>query len=134
MSMTAAICVMLIGCFLAAVDAPRQDVAADQLQGPGGAVGRRRRVRSGQRQHSVRDAGSGCVRSRSVTVSSLQATSCGLEAVAVLLSRASQRVSYRSLCVPEDLQDRGVDTLPQSYYAQDALRVWDALLRYTPLT
>ncbi|KAF3705496.1 Arachidonate 15-lipoxygenase B [Channa argus] len=55
---------------------------------------------------------------------------CGLQALPHLLSRATQRISYRSLCVPDDLSDRGVDKLPQSYYAQDAQRVWDALHRF----
>uniref|UniRef100_A0A3P8T268 Lipoxygenase domain-containing protein n=1 Tax=Amphiprion percula TaxID=161767 RepID=A0A3P8T268_AMPPE len=35
--------------------------------------------------------------------------------------------TYRSLCIPDDLKDRGLDNLPQSYYTQDALKVWDAL-------
>lgn len=65
----------------------------------------------------------------SVLVSSPQAVGSGLEAIPVVLSRASRRVSYRSLCIPDDLKDRGVDKPPQSYYAQDALRVWDALHR-----
>lgn len=64
-----------------------------------------------------------------VLVSSLQANGCGLQALPVLLSQASDRIRYSSLCVPEDLKDRGVDTLPQSYYGQDALRVWAALHR-----
>ncbi|XP_040006283.1 hydroperoxide isomerase ALOXE3 isoform X2 [Xiphias gladius] len=55
---------------------------------------------------------------------------CGLQAIPLVLSRASQRIHYRSLCVPDDLSDRGVDKLPQSHYAQDALRVWDALHRF----
>ncbi|KAG7515431.1 hydroperoxide isomerase ALOXE3-like [Solea senegalensis] len=55
---------------------------------------------------------------------------CGLKAIPVVLSRASKGIRYRSLCVPEDLSDRGVDKLPQSYYAQDALRVWRALHRF----
>ncbi|KAK2827965.1 hypothetical protein Q5P01_018999 [Channa striata] len=55
---------------------------------------------------------------------------CGLQALPFLLSRATQRISYRSLCVPDDVKDRGVDKLPQSYYAQDALRVWDAVHRF----
>lgn len=59
----------------------------------------------------------------------LQAVGCGLEALPILLSRSSKRMSYRSLCVPDDLSDRGVDKLPQSYYAEDALRVWNALHR-----
>ncbi|XP_075994012.1 polyunsaturated fatty acid lipoxygenase ALOX15B [Genypterus blacodes] len=59
-----------------------------------------------------------------------KAVGCGLEAVPVLISRAGARIRYRSLCVPDDLADRSVDKLPQSYYAQDAQRVWDALHRF----
>ncbi|KAK9537042.1 hypothetical protein VZT92_006780 [Zoarces viviparus] len=59
-----------------------------------------------------------------------KASGSGLEALPVLLSRASERIRYESLCVPDDLRHRGVDKLPQSYYAQDALRVWDALHRF----
>ncbi|XP_070839453.1 polyunsaturated fatty acid lipoxygenase ALOX15B [Chaetodon trifascialis] len=59
-----------------------------------------------------------------------KATGSGLQTLPVLLSRASERIHYRSLCVPDDLMDRGVDKLPQSYYAQDALRVWDTLHRF----
>uniref|UniRef100_A0A672YF86 Hydroperoxide isomerase ALOXE3-like n=1 Tax=Sphaeramia orbicularis TaxID=375764 RepID=A0A672YF86_9TELE len=55
---------------------------------------------------------------------------CGLKALPVVLSRASARMRYRSLCVPDDVSDRGVDKLLQSFYAQDALRVWDALQRF----
>ncbi|XP_029303447.1 hydroperoxide isomerase ALOXE3 isoform X2 [Cottoperca gobio] len=59
-----------------------------------------------------------------------KASGSGLQALPVLFSRASQRVSYGSLCVPDDLTMRGVDKLPQNYYAQDAWRVWDALHRF----
>ncbi|XP_068436968.1 polyunsaturated fatty acid lipoxygenase ALOX15B [Clinocottus analis] len=59
-----------------------------------------------------------------------KAVGSGLEAIPVLLSRASDRIRYESLCVPDDLMQRGVDQLPQSYYAQDALRVWGALHRF----
>lgn len=59
-----------------------------------------------------------------------KAVACGLQAVPVLLSRAAARLHYRSMCVPEDLADRGVDELPNSLYAQDARRVWDALHRF----
>uniref|UniRef100_A0A3Q3A9N7 Zgc:152891 n=1 Tax=Kryptolebias marmoratus TaxID=37003 RepID=A0A3Q3A9N7_KRYMA len=58
-----------------------------------------------------------------------QAVGSGLMTVPSLLSRASARLCYRSLCVPDDLSDRGVDKLPHSFYAQDARRVWDALHR-----
>ncbi|XP_024117012.1 polyunsaturated fatty acid lipoxygenase ALOX15B [Oryzias melastigma] len=59
-----------------------------------------------------------------------QAVASGLKAIQALLSRASARIRYRSLCVPDDLLDRGVHGLPHSYYAEDAHRVWDALYRF----
>ncbi|XP_053188070.1 polyunsaturated fatty acid lipoxygenase ALOX15B [Scomber japonicus] len=59
-----------------------------------------------------------------------KAVGCGMQALSVFLSRASARIFYRSMCVPDDLSDRAVDKLPKSYYAQDALRVWDALHRF----
>ncbi|XP_035522311.1 polyunsaturated fatty acid lipoxygenase ALOX15B [Morone saxatilis] len=54
----------------------------------------------------------------------------GLQTLPILLSRASERIYYHSLCVPDDLADRALDKLSQSYYAQDALRVWDVLHRF----
>uniref|UniRef100_A0A3Q0S5U3 Zgc:152891 n=1 Tax=Amphilophus citrinellus TaxID=61819 RepID=A0A3Q0S5U3_AMPCI len=59
-----------------------------------------------------------------------QAVGSGLMTLPVLMSRASAKMSYRTLCVPDDLTDRGVDKLPQSYYAQDARRIWDAVYRF----
>ncbi|XP_041864674.1 hydroperoxide isomerase ALOXE3 isoform X2 [Melanotaenia boesemani] len=56
-----------------------------------------------------------------------QAVSSGLKTIHVLLPRASARITYSSLCVPDDLTDRSVDKLPHSFYAQDAQRIWDAL-------
>ncbi|KAI9522764.1 hypothetical protein NQZ68_033099 [Dissostichus eleginoides] len=59
-----------------------------------------------------------------------KAVGCGLQALPLLLSRASQRITYHSLCVPDDLQLRGVEALPNSFYSRDARRVWDALHRF----
>uniref|UniRef100_A0A8C9SR97 Arachidonate 15-lipoxygenase type B n=1 Tax=Scleropages formosus TaxID=113540 RepID=A0A8C9SR97_SCLFO len=55
---------------------------------------------------------------------------CGLEGITVLLQRATERLHYRSLCVPDDLEDRGVAALPNNHYAQDALKLWAALHRF----
>lgn len=59
-----------------------------------------------------------------------KAVGCGLEALPVMLSQCSARIRYRSLCVPDDISERGIDRLPQSLYAKDARRVWDALHRF----
>lgn len=61
--------------------------------------------------------------------SSHQAIGCGLDVLPLLLARGTNRLHYTSLCVPDDLKERGLDKLPNCYYAQDALRVWNALHR-----
>ncbi|XP_043997692.1 polyunsaturated fatty acid lipoxygenase ALOX8 [Gambusia affinis] len=59
-----------------------------------------------------------------------QAVGSGLKTIPDILRRASATIHYRSLCVPDDLLDRGVDKLPHSFYAQDAQRIWDVLYRF----
>ncbi|MED6264270.1 hypothetical protein CHARACLAT_013037 [Characodon lateralis] len=59
-----------------------------------------------------------------------QAVGSGLKTIPEILRRASATIHYRSMCVPDDLSDRAVDKLPHSFYAQDALRIWDALHRF----
>ncbi|XP_036307765.1 polyunsaturated fatty acid lipoxygenase ALOX15 isoform X1 [Pipistrellus kuhlii] len=47
-----------------------------------------------------------------------------------LLRRAGPCLTYRSLCPPDDLADRGLLGVKSSYYAQDALRLWEIMYRY----
>ncbi|XP_055971114.1 polyunsaturated fatty acid lipoxygenase ALOX15-like [Sorex fumeus] len=47
-----------------------------------------------------------------------------------LLKKAGAFLTYRSFCPPDDLADRGLLEVKSSYYAQDALRLWEILLRY----
>ncbi|XP_028824917.1 hydroperoxide isomerase ALOXE3-like isoform X2 [Denticeps clupeoides] len=59
-----------------------------------------------------------------------QSIGCGLTGAFAILARGASRLRYSSLCVPDDLRDRGVATLPTCYYAQDAQRVWTILFRF----
>ncbi|XP_007540983.2 arachidonate 15-lipoxygenase B [Poecilia formosa] len=59
-----------------------------------------------------------------------QAVGSGLKTIPEILCRASATIHYRSMCVPDDLLDRGVDKLPHSFYAQDARKIWDVLYRF----
>ncbi|KAF7697155.1 hypothetical protein HF521_005573 [Silurus meridionalis] len=59
-----------------------------------------------------------------------KAVACGIKALPFLLARGTDQLHYSSLCVPEDLKERGLDKLPNCYYAQDALRLWNALYRF----
>ena len=46
-----------------------------------------------------------------------------------LLRRAGPLLTYRSLCPPHDLADRGLLGVKSCYYAQDALRLWEIMYR-----
>lgn len=46
-----------------------------------------------------------------------------------LLKRARTSLTYRSFCPPDDLTDRGLLGVKSSYYAQDALRLWEIIYR-----
>ncbi|ELW63637.1 Arachidonate 12-lipoxygenase, 12S-type [Tupaia chinensis] len=46
------------------------------------------------------------------------------------LKRAKGVLTYRSLCPPDDLADRGLLGVQSSYYGQDALRLWEILYGY----
>ncbi|XP_068919252.1 polyunsaturated fatty acid lipoxygenase ALOX15-like [Petaurus breviceps papuanus] len=47
-----------------------------------------------------------------------------------VLQKAGNYLTYRSLCPPNDLADRCLLGVPSSYYAHDALRLWDIIKRY----
>ncbi|XP_006151913.1 arachidonate 12-lipoxygenase, epidermal-type [Tupaia chinensis] len=47
-----------------------------------------------------------------------------------ILQRATASLTYRSLCPPYDLADRGLLDVKSSLYGQDALRLWGIINRY----
>ncbi|XP_036197239.1 polyunsaturated fatty acid lipoxygenase ALOX12-like [Myotis myotis] len=47
-----------------------------------------------------------------------------------LMRRAMAKLTYRSLCPPDDLADRGLLGIPSALYAHDALRLWEIIARY----
>ncbi|XP_036751896.1 polyunsaturated fatty acid lipoxygenase ALOX12 isoform X2 [Manis pentadactyla] len=47
-----------------------------------------------------------------------------------LLRRALAHLTYRSLCPPDHLADRGLLGIPTALYAQDALQLWEVTARY----
>ncbi|XP_044532368.1 polyunsaturated fatty acid lipoxygenase ALOX15-like isoform X1 [Gracilinanus agilis] len=59
-----------------------------------------------------------------------QVVSTGGGGHVTVLQKAGKYLQYRSLCPPYDLADRGLLGVSSSYYAQDALRVWDIIKRY----
>lgn len=47
-----------------------------------------------------------------------------------ILQRSLSSLTYRSLCLPDDIKDRGVESLPNYYYRDDGLRLWDVIHRF----
>ncbi|ELK29337.1 Arachidonate 12-lipoxygenase, 12S-type [Myotis davidii] len=47
-----------------------------------------------------------------------------------VMRRAMTQLTYRSLCPPDDLADRGLLGIPSALYAHDALRLWEIIARW----
>ncbi|KAK9540483.1 hypothetical protein VZT92_002933 [Zoarces viviparus] len=54
----------------------------------------------------------------------------GGEGVKTFLKRSLPSVTYRSLCIPDDIADRGLEHVPNFYYRDDGLKLWDIIHRY----
>ncbi|XP_075947443.1 polyunsaturated fatty acid lipoxygenase ALOX15B-like [Anarhichas minor] len=54
----------------------------------------------------------------------------GGKGVKTLLKRSLSSVTYRSLCIPDDIADRGLGDVPNFYYRDDGLKLWDIIHRF----
>ncbi|KAG6921159.1 arachidonate 12-lipoxygenase, 12R type, partial [Chelydra serpentina] len=51
----------------------------------------------------------------------------GLEGTKVLMAKGLSWLTYASLCFPDDIQERGVDSIANYYYRDDGLKIWSAI-------
>ncbi|CAL1596190.1 unnamed protein product [Knipowitschia caucasica] len=56
--------------------------------------------------------------------------SSGGEAVTTILQRSTSTLTYRSLCLPDDIIDRGLKAVPNFYYRDDGLNLWHIIHKF----
>ncbi|XP_061609951.1 hydroperoxide isomerase ALOXE3-like [Phyllopteryx taeniolatus] len=61
---------------------------------------------------------------------SLSMTSFGLDGTIELMMRTQAELTYTSLCIPDDIRARGLESIPNFYYRDDGLKVWDIIHRF----
>ncbi|XP_042359021.1 hydroperoxide isomerase ALOXE3-like [Plectropomus leopardus] len=54
-------------------------------------------------------------------------SSLGLEGMTVLMRRAHSETTYSSLCLPENITARGLESIPNFYYRDDGLKLWNII-------
>uniref|UniRef100_A0A8C5PWQ6 Uncharacterized protein n=1 Tax=Leptobrachium leishanense TaxID=445787 RepID=A0A8C5PWQ6_9ANUR len=57
--------------------------------------------------------------------------------VPILVRKSLERLTYTSLCLPDDLKDRGMESIPKHYYREDELQLksvtfYDAFANFIP--
>ncbi|TDG99347.1 hypothetical protein EPR50_G00193140 [Perca flavescens] len=59
-----------------------------------------------------------------------QFAASGGEGLIPILKRSLSSTTYSSLCIPEDIAERGLEAVPNFYYRDDGLKLWDIIQRF----
>ncbi|KAM8772814.1 polyunsaturated fatty acid lipoxygenase ALOX15B-like [Acanthopagrus schlegelii] len=59
-----------------------------------------------------------------------QIAASGGEGMIEILRRFTSSMTYSSLCIPDDIKERGLKSVPNFYYRDDGLRLWKSIHRF----
>ncbi|XP_030604384.1 hydroperoxide isomerase ALOXE3-like [Archocentrus centrarchus] len=54
----------------------------------------------------------------------------GGKGVVTILQKALSSLTYSSLCIPDDIAERGLNDVPNFYYRDDGLKLWEIIHRF----
>ncbi|KAL7877133.1 hypothetical protein SRHO_G00037760 [Serrasalmus rhombeus] len=59
-------------------------------------------------------------------------TSCaiGLKGMITFMRRATASLTYSSLCLPDNIKERGLENIPHYYYRDDGLKLWNIIHKF----
>ncbi|KAI4881538.1 hypothetical protein NFI96_016576 [Prochilodus magdalenae] len=57
-------------------------------------------------------------------------TAIGNDSMTTFLKRAASSLTYSSLCLPDNIKERGMEDIPSYYYRDDGLKMWDIIYKY----
>ncbi|CAK6961909.1 hydroperoxide isomerase ALOXE3-like [Scomber scombrus] len=60
----------------------------------------------------------------------LRMSSLGYEGLTELMRRSLSELTYSSLCLPENITARGLESIPNFYYRDDGLKLWKIINRF----
>ncbi|KAL7872509.1 hypothetical protein SRHO_G00074920 [Serrasalmus rhombeus] len=59
-----------------------------------------------------------------------QFSSTGHGSMMTFLKIAASSLTYSSFCIPDDIKERGLETIPNYYYRDDGLKLWNIILKF----
>ncbi|KAM4750893.1 polyunsaturated fatty acid lipoxygenase ALOX15B-like [Anableps anableps] len=57
-------------------------------------------------------------------------TASGGEGMFTVLKRSLSALTYSSLCIPDDIANRGLEDVPNFYYRDDGLQLWEIIYKF----
>ncbi|CAL8313267.1 unnamed protein product [Merluccius merluccius] len=54
-------------------------------------------------------------------------TSSGGKAMLTIMQRATSSITYTSLCIKDDIKERGLESVPNFFYRDDGFQIWDII-------
>ncbi|KAI4885850.1 hypothetical protein NFI96_022421, partial [Prochilodus magdalenae] len=57
-------------------------------------------------------------------------TAIGNDSLTTFLKRAASSLTYSSLCLPDNIKERGMEDIPNYYYRDDGLKLWEIIFKF----